>query len=213
MKQFAADGSLLEETHAYGMLEIGITIYFKVGTKVSEAYFKKGQMVTRPTYEKARISYPDMPAANGACDDCGAALEKLESKRRRERSAVAKGRTADPKAARQQDLFCNQVIKEGRTEKAEEWIDNKSHTLGELDWAASKRLVRRLSAMGCTGIFACEVDQCDDGTENTGHLVVRLPKAAKVRAKVFKFIDELAHETGYEGPLDDGQQFAYVKLD
>lgn len=213
MKRFAATGLLAEESHAYGMLEIGITLYFKDEIKVAEAYFKKGRMVSRQTYEKARLAYPDMPAADATSDDFGAALSKLESKRRRVRRIEANNRKPNLKLAQQHDAFCKRLLKKGRTEKIEEWIENKSHTLGELDWLQSKRLVKRLLAIGCVDVFACEVDRYPDGTENTGHLVIQPPKSDSARTKVFRFVDRLANNAGYDGPSDDGQEFLYVGLD
>ena len=59
------DGSLVEETHGYGILEIAIKYTFSKGVKTDELYFAKRRMVSRRTYEKARIDYADMPPADG----------------------------------------------------------------------------------------------------------------------------------------------------
>jgi hypothetical protein len=135
------------------------------------------------------------------------------AKESREHNLESKRHQPNRDEARDSDNFCEERLQEGKTEDAVKWIKTKGHTLGERDWSGSKRLVERLSLAGCIKIWACEIDTYEDGPENTGHLVVKLPKAKAARAKVLKMIDRLARETGYSGPFDDGQQYAYVKLD
>jgi hypothetical protein len=54
LRRYADNGSLLEETHSYGLLEIGIQMDFAAGIKTGELYFRKHRMVGRRSYEKAR---------------------------------------------------------------------------------------------------------------------------------------------------------------
>ncbi len=39
IRHFGEDGSLVDEQHTYGMLDIGIKFDFKAGMKVDETYF------------------------------------------------------------------------------------------------------------------------------------------------------------------------------
>ena len=213
IRHFGEDGFLIEEFHLYGGCAIGITYNFKDGVKVDESYYSKGRTVTRRTYEKARASYPDMPAADATLTDSGAKLLRAVSRERRERSAEAKRRVANPDEARKNDEFCQCLMNTGKRQNAVEWIKIGSHTLGERGWLASRRLIERLSSLGCGQIYACEINSDGDSDENTGHLVVHLPSTVDARIKILKAIDDLAGESGYSGPFDDGQQFAYVKLD
>lgn len=89
LRQFAADGSIAQETHSYGMLDIAIQLHFKEGTKVEEIYFANRRMVSRRTYEKARLGYPDMPAADLRLEDVGGGL--LTDLRREQRRKKAEG--------------------------------------------------------------------------------------------------------------------------
>jgi hypothetical protein len=212
-RHFGEDGSLVEESHQYGTLDIGIKYEFEGGVKVSETYFAKRRMVSRRTYEKARTAYNDMPAADNRLDDIGAEMLRAVARERRQRSLEAKRHRPDPDEARRLDAFCSAIMDKGKREDAVQWIQTRSHTLGERNWGGSKRLVNRLSALGCVRICACEVDVYEDGSENTGHLVVELPAEAAARSKILKAIDRLASESGYCGPADDGQRYAYVKLD
>ncbi len=212
-RQFGKDGSLLEEMHHHGALVIAIQYCFVSDGKVDEIYFVKQRMVSRRTYEKARIAYSDMPAADDTREDTGAELLRAVAKEGRLRQRAKQQHQVDAEAARKLDEFCSALMTEGKCEDAASWIQNKNHTLGERDWCSSKRLVERLSKLGCVHIYACEIDCYDGVLENTGQLVMELPSESKVRSKVLKAINGLASQTGYDGPFDDGQQYAFVKLD
>ena len=194
-RHFGDDGSLIEETHSYGLLDIAITLHFKAGTKIDETYFAKKGMVSRRTYEKVRIDYADMPEADGALQDSGAKLLKMVSKERKQRSEAAKRRQPNPGEAQKLDAFCLRVMKKGRTEDAFPWIENKNHTLGERNWNKSKRVVERLLRTGSIHIYACKIDVYGDGIENTGHLVIELPTENATRGKILKEIDPCHSET------------------
>jgi hypothetical protein len=98
--------------------------------------------------------------------------------------------------------------KKGESADAADWIKQPGHTLGERDAAASRRLIARLKRLGCTKVAACEIR---DGS--TGHLVVELPNEPQRRKKIFRALDGLAENVGYEGDSDDGQRLEYIKLD
>jgi len=213
IRHFGDDGSLVEETHGHGVLDIAIKYDFRSGVKNSESYFFRSRLVSRRTYERARGKYKDMPAADGAIEDWGATLLRGIAREARQRSAEEKQHRPDSNQAREMDAFCSSLMNEGRTENAVEWIKKKTHTLGERDWSGSKRLVARLLGVGCVHIYACKIDVYEPSDENTGHLVVKLPKTGAARSRILKMIDRLAREVGYSGPFDDGQRYAYVKLD
>jgi len=100
MRRFATDGSLVEETQAYGILEIGIQYSFEAGKKNAETYFLKRRMVSRRTYEKARASYADMPPADSTVEDFGADLLRGVRAQQRQNKAEAEKRFARSEAFR-----------------------------------------------------------------------------------------------------------------
>jgi hypothetical protein len=140
-------------------------------------------------------------------------LLRAIAKERKEKSAAAKRHLPDPAEAAKLDAFCTMLMHRGKRDNAVMWIQAKGHTLGERSWSSSKRLVERLSALGCLSIHACEIDVYEDGLENTGHLVIELPGEADVRSKILKAVTRLASEVGFSGNYDDGQRYVYVKLD
>ncbi|HEX3719074.1 MAG TPA: hypothetical protein VH595_13990 [Verrucomicrobiae bacterium] len=94
-RHFGEDGFLVYEQHTYGMLDIGIKFDFKAGVKVDETYFSKRRLVSRRSYEKARIAYPDMPSADNAIEDWGRSLLQGVRKQKRQDKAEAERRLAE----------------------------------------------------------------------------------------------------------------------
>lgn len=87
IRQFADDGTIEREQQSYGLLDIGIDYHFNSGVKVEELYFAKRRMVGRRSYEKARLSYPDMPTADDSLEDvCGGLLTDLRKEQRRKKT-------------------------------------------------------------------------------------------------------------------------------
>jgi hypothetical protein len=213
VRQFNDDGTLAMELHTHGNLAIGIQFDFVEEAKVGETYFVKRRLVGRHTYEKARTTYSDMPAADGSQEDTGAELLRAVAKERKQRQLALKRHEPNADEARKLDAFCFAMMSEGIRQDAASWIQDKNHTLGERDWRSSKRLVERLSELGCVHVYACRIDRYEEGMENTSHLVVELPTERDARGKVLKALGRLAARTGYHGAFDDGQRYAYGKLD
>lgn len=100
MRHFGPDGSLVYEQHTHGILEIGIRYDLDATGKPLETYFSKRRMVGRRTYEKARVAYPDMPAANQTAEDFGASLLRGARRQQRRNQAEAAQRLAQSEESR-----------------------------------------------------------------------------------------------------------------
>ena len=213
IRQLNADGQVTSESHAYGMLDIGITIEFNEGVKTGEMYFAKQKLVSRKQYQKLRVEYADMPPPDAQLEDFGGDLLKDVRAERRQRAQAAKEHVADAEAAAQIDSFCESMLSTGKRADAESWIESKYHTLGEYSHTKSRNLIKKLKRVGATRMHVCEIDCYDDEQENTGHLVVELPDDSESRRAVFREVDRLASLQGFHGDFDNGQRYAYVKLD
>jgi hypothetical protein len=213
IRQYDDKGQLASEMHAHGAVDIALMMEFADGTKVGEMYVVKDRLASRKRYEQAREQFPDMPVPDSSLEDASAELIKAANKERRLRQRARKRHQPDPKSARQIDAFCLALMKRGKREDAVTWVKSSQNALGELSPAASQRLVEKLLRLGCRRIHACEIAVYDDGAANTGHLVVELPAEAALRKAVLQEIDRLAAAQGYSGELDDGQRYAYLKLD
>jgi hypothetical protein len=213
MRQFDGDGRVMSETHTYGTLDIAITFEFTEGVKTGEMYFVNKKLASRNRYEKARAQYADMPCPDTEIEDFGGQLLKDVRAQRQQRARAARERIPDPGAAARIDEFCQSMLAAGKRADAESWIESKEHTLGEFSHVKSRNLVLELLRIGARRVHVCNIDHYDDNQENSGHLVVELPDDSEKRRLVFREIDRLLAAQGYDGNFDDGQRYAYVKLD
>jgi hypothetical protein len=102
--------------------------------------------------------------------------------------------------------------------EARAWLtldDGISRTLGESDLPSlSRALVERFYTAGAVRVTATEISRYEqeslDGVdchENTGRLVVELPKNAQGRRKVFRLAAKIARGLGFDPTEDVGQRY------
>ncbi|HUG66421.1 MAG TPA: hypothetical protein VMM76_01640 [Pirellulaceae bacterium] len=144
MKRFDAEGRVASESHAYGMLDIGITMEFSEGVKTGEMYFVNKRLVSRKRYEKARVEYSDMPPPESNLEDIGGELAKAVQSDRRQRSKAAKEHVPDSEAAMRIDSFCQSMLSTGMQADAKAWIEFTKHTLGEYSHTRSRSIIKKL---------------------------------------------------------------------
>ena len=212
-RQFDASKSLTLEIEFYEAFAIAIQSRFLNGSKTSETYFVKGRLAARRTYEKARLTLCDMPAPDESFRDVGSELLKGVAAERKAAATRRKTHAPDSEQAVARDKFCRERIAAGTCTDALMWLHSSNHTLGEMNHGESRRLVNRLLKHGAVRILACEIDDYGESGQNTGHLVIELPKEEALRLKLFKALARIAESHGFAGDADDGQTYAYVKLD
>lgn len=111
------------------------------------------------------------------------------------------------------------VAKLLRSRKAEalQWLrdvsDASFRNLGEMGTTEeSIEYVQRLYDAGAMQVIAVEIYEYELG-QNTGHLLVQLPRDAAPRLRVFELEREQAERGGFDGVEDTGQEYLYFKLD
>jgi hypothetical protein len=214
--EFNAAGELIRESHQYmatkyPWLTLGIERIYQAGRLTDETYFVKGRLASRRTYERARANFPSMPAPDPSIEDSAADLLSAVSASRRTRYL----RYPDPQRGRAQNDFCRKLMDEGNSADAATWVKERGHTVGEMDAAASRRLVARLMKLGCRAVTACKISRHEGDKANTRQLVVELPDDNAMRHKILRALDRLVVQQDDDGPEppDDGQRLCYVKLD
>lgn len=93
-REFDQAGGLERELHGYGFLDIMIQYDFSNGIKTDETYFVKRRMVSRRSYEKARLAYADMPPADETIEDWGKLLLSGLRKQQKQNKLEAEQRLA-----------------------------------------------------------------------------------------------------------------------
>jgi len=66
--------------------------------------------------------------------------------------------------------------------------------------------------LGARRVWAVEIDR-EDEFENTGKLVLQLPKLPAKRKGLFAWAAQRARRTGHEPYMDEGQEYVFVMLD
>ena len=212
LRRYDAQMQLVEEIYGYG-IHILLTRCYQNGQKISETYLYHKRLVSKRSYEKARLDYPDMPAADASLHDTAAALNKLIKLERALLQKTASVHVQDRSRAMQNDLFCQHLIDGDEVIDAYGWLALGGYTLGEMSRAQSKRLLMRLQHLGCPAVYACEVEELGARAANSGNLVVELPVDMATRGEVFQLANRIVTEQGFEPELDDGQRYVYIKLD
>jgi len=86
--------------------------------------------------------------------------------------------------------------------------------LGEIpDLAESLVLVEEAYDAGASEVFVVKIEKYDHRMENSGTLVVRLPKTAKRRKKALEWCNEQNGYQGFDPEDDEGQEWVVVSLD
>jgi hypothetical protein len=116
-------------------------------------------------------------------------------------------------------LHRNFVAKLLASRKAEAlvWLKGGSEksfrNIGELDTTEeSIAFIERLYALGAKTVLAVEIIEWELG-ENTGNLLVELPRERFPRSELFAFEKQHAESMGFDGTTDHGQAYLYFKLD
>ncbi|MBE7500045.1 MAG: hypothetical protein HS113_06980 [Verrucomicrobiales bacterium] len=110
-----------------------------------------------------------------------------------------------------------ELLSADSSKEALAWLQSgklDSRMLGELPTtAASIEIVQELYALGAARVTAVNIATYDTGEENTGKLIVSLPKESSARARVFEWCAEQAEQLGFEPERDVGQEHVFVMLD
>ena len=103
-----------------------------------------------------------------------------------------------------------------KTAEALVWLEGSGgqNTLGELfTTEESIALVKDAYAAGAEEVLAIEIDEYDGSYENTGKLIVRVPREPAARGRVFQWCAQQAAARGFDGEIDEGQTHIFVALD
>ena len=113
--------------------------------------------------------------------------------------------------------FSRERLEDPNSKKAEAlaWLENSkgNNTLGELSTTEeSVALVKEAYEAGAVEVLAIEIDQYDE-MENTGKLIVKLPREPAPRERVFRWCGNQAEAQGFDAEKDSGQTHLFIMLD
>lgn len=122
-----------------------------------------------------------------------------------------------PTPLEQHEQFIRDRLEDRSSQKAEalHWLESSKgkNTLGELSSTQeSIDLVKAIYAAGAEAVIAIEIDDYD-GEQNTGKLIIKLPKDKALRDRVFEWHGKQAESTGFDAERDIGQSHLFSMLD
>ena len=111
------------------------------------------------------------------------------------------------------DEFCKDLLTKPGTREVMPWLKEGPNTLGELPSNEdSVALAQEIYDAGAESVIGVEIDK-DPSGENTGKLVIKLPKESALRNRVLNWAAGIAHSQGFEAYTDVGQDYVFVMLD
>jgi hypothetical protein len=179
-------------------------------------FIYNGKYLSKKKYHALCDRDPKMPRFEDIEEYNYLAAElKRERTKQRQHVELAE-KHGDPGAREKLESFCEKLLDGDTCREAVSWLKDRSRgqlTLSELQTTSeSLRLVRRLYALGAKKVFAVGIASDRHG-ENSGKLVIALPKNPEKRRRVLRWCSKQAQSEGFAADPDIGQKYAFVMLD
>jgi hypothetical protein len=181
--------------------------YWADGVLGAESFWLENEKVSKKRYREACEENPRLPRY-----DDEPRPSKKKSVKEKTRDTVMPATTA-----KEYEELAARLLKGSRVREALSWLEESqkpSRSLGEATGqSASLQLVRKLYALGAVSVHAVEIDGAEGDDQNTGRLVIELPKDDETREKLLQFCGRLARKLGFDPDPDVGQRYILLMLD
>lgn len=116
------------------------------------------------------------------------------------------------------DEFVQQFLGSPNTREVLKWLGESSETdfrsIGELgSTEESIALANEIYDAGSVEVLAVDIDEYPDEGQNSGKLLIKLPKDSDERKRVFARAGQIALSQGFDPEIDSGQSYLFVMLD
>lgn len=171
-------------------------------------FYLRNSKVSKKRYEQECESDPLLPRYTD--DNAKSAMEKaiafgLKAARKKKTSAKTEALVEDEHA---EIASPDSNLWFSKTDK------NCERTIGESrDQAESQLFVQEFIDLGVKRVRIVNIDTYPDGSENANSLILELPKDKRKRSKIFKRVNELISEQGFEAERDRGQPSILLGID
>lgn len=185
--------------------------WFEDRELVTEVFWIRGRKVSRKKYLEACKTDSSLPRY-----DDEPKVQTWEQKMAR-LSKSKKKRPANPRLEEAALRLLQELLSDPTRCEARKWLgetgQGKIRTLGEIpDLAESLALIEEAYGAGVAEVLVVKIEG-DDRMENTGTLVVRLPKAIRKRKEALGWCNEQNGYQGFDPEGDEGQEWVVVRLD
>ncbi|HVM60651.1 MAG TPA: toxin-antitoxin system YwqK family antitoxin [Verrucomicrobiae bacterium] len=185
--------------------------WFEDGKLVTEVFWIRGRQVSRKRYLAVCETDSSLPRY-----DNEPRVETWEQEMKR-LAKPRKRRATNPKLAEASARHLQELLADPATCEAREWLKvaphGKTRTLGEIpNPDESLALVEEAYSAGAAKVLVVKIGG-DGGMENSGTLVVRLPKSDNKRRQALDWCNEQNGWQGFDPEDDEGQRWVIVRLD
>ena len=185
--------------------------WFEDGELVTDLFWIRGRKVSRKKYLEACKTDPSLPRYDNE-PKVQTWEQEMEHVAKPEKRRPPNPGLVEAALRRLQEFLADPTRCEAR-----KWLKEtgrgKIRTLGEIpDLAESLALIEEAYGAGVAEVLVVKI-KSDDRMENSGTLVVRLPKATRKRKKALDWCNEQNGYQGFDPEGDEGQEWVVVSLD
>ncbi len=185
-------------------------VWFEDGEFVTEIFYIRGRKVSRKKYLEACKTDSTLPHYENEPK-----VESWESKMKRQQRVRKK--PAATHIVETGKRLLDKFVSDATKCEAKKWLESApkgiTRTLGELpDLQESLALVDDAYSEGVSELFVVKVGS-NEGFENTGTLLVQLPKSGRKRKNALAWCNEQNDFQGFDPEDDEGQEWMIVQLD
>lgn len=196
-----------ESTYVNGKLT-GRQLCFSGGDLIGIVYWLENKKVTEKRYREACKHHRNLPQYDDDRKQLGPTwLQKMG------RAGIE--RPQQP--IQNVDELPLKLLQGPRVREALAWLEESnqlSRSLGEAtERDESIVFVKKLYGLGAIALHAVEINGGPNDNQNTGRIVIELPRDQRQRKDLWKFCGDIARETGFDSELDVGQRYLFLMLD
>jgi len=185
----------------------GRQIGYISGQLLNVSYWLENKRVSRKRYDDACKKNPKLPRFR---DDRELGPTWLQEAKKSARIKAEKPPRVTDDLPR--SLLKGEGVREAlswlqESRKPERWLGEATNQEDSIDF------VKMLYRLGAVRVNAVEIQGDSDGEQNTGRLVIELPRDKKSRTKILKLCGKLAQEQGFDPTPDARQQYLFLMLD
>jgi antitoxin component YwqK of YwqJK toxin-antitoxin module len=194
-----------EITYVNGKLT-GRQISYCAGELMGVSYWLDDKKVSRKRYLEACKENPALPRYEDDRKLGKTWQEKIK------KPVLSKPETAQAVS----DELPLQLLRGSHVREALAWLEETrqpSRSVGEaIEQEESIRLIKKLYNLGAVSVHAVEIDGGPADDQNTGRLVIEMPREKLARAKLLRFCGTLAREEGFDPESDLNQDYVLLML-
>jgi len=200
------NGNLMGETSMIDGKWTGRQLaYFEDGELCGETYWLEDEKVSKKRYREACARDPSLP------------LYEPIKKSKFMRDAAKPSRKARSVNSVPPEDTVAKLLDGAQVREAMSWLmetRQPSRSLGEATGQdESLRLVKKLYGLGAVAVHAVNILGRVDEDQNTGQLVVELPRNRESRKQLLRFCGALARKAGFDPDFDVNQKRTLLMLD